>query len=123
MVPPSKGPGNFHGKGSKMTTVNEEKKTASHDTGMHKQDSCASIPFEGKVVSMTGNRLVMTSKEGKECSHTLAKDAKVTCDGAVCKAETLKPGTKIRVTTLKDDKNVACCVESLDKQTAFAHCE
>lgn len=74
---------------------------------------------DGKVVSITGEKLVMTSKDGKEHAHTLAKDAKVTCDGKVCKIEDLKPGMKIRVTTQKDDKKVATRIEALDKRENF----
>ena len=71
---------------------------------------------------MTGSKLVMANKEGKECSHTLAKDAKLTCDGTVCKAEDLKAGSKIRVTTKKDDRNVATGIECLEKHAEFGHC-
>ncbi len=67
-------------------------------------------------MSVTGNKLVMTNKKGKECSHTLAKDAKLTRDGAHCNAADLKPGHKIRVTT----HNVATGIEALDKHAEFA---
>jgi Ni/Co efflux regulator RcnB len=74
---------------------------------------------EGKVVSVTGNKLVMTGKDGKEHSHTLSADAKVTCDSKACKAEDLKPGQKIRVTTKKGDTQTAVKVEALDKNEQF----
>jgi hypothetical protein len=104
-----------------MSTVNEEKEVASKDAAIHKQEP-SSNTFEGKVVSITGGKLVMTNKAGKEYPHTLATDAKLTCDGTVCKAEDLKAGSKIRVTTKPDDQNVATCIESLDKNAAFAQC-
>ncbi len=69
-------------------------------------------------MSVTGNKLVMSNKEGKECSHTLAKDAKLTRDGTQCNAADLKPGHKIRVTA----HNVATGVEALDKHAEFAKC-
>jgi hypothetical protein len=72
----------------------------------------------GKVVSVTGVKLVMTNKEGKEHSHALTAESKITCDGKVCKAEDLKAGTKIRVTTSKDAK-VVTCIEAIDKNTSF----
>ncbi len=62
--------------------------------------------------------LFRSYKEGKECSHTLAKDAKLTRDGAQCNAADLKPGHKIRVTT----HNVATGIEALDKHAEFAKC-
>ena len=34
----------------------------------------------------------------------------------------LKAGSKIRVTTKKDDRNVATAIESLDKHAEFAKC-
>lgn len=104
-----------------MSTVNEEKKVSPQAAAVPKKE-ISSNTFEGKVVSMTGNKLVMASKDGKEFSHTLEKDAELTCDGTVCKAEDLKAGRKIRVTTKKDDRNVATGIESLDKNAAFAEC-
>ncbi len=78
------------------------------------------VRHDGKFVSVTGDQLVMANRNGKEHSHTLAADAKVTCDGNVCKAADLKAGMKIRVTTKKDDKKLATHVEALDKNTLFA---
>lgn len=75
---------------------------------------------DGNVVSITGNKLVMTSKEGKEHSHTLTADAKLTLDGKACNADDLKPGTRIRVTTQGSDKSVANRIEGLDKNLDFA---
>ncbi|WP_254510234.1 hypothetical protein [Anatilimnocola floriformis] len=67
---------------------------------------------EGKVVKVAGDKLTTTCSEGKEHQHTVAKDAKVTCDGSVCKASDLKVGTPVRVTTHKDDKTVATAIDS-----------
>jgi hypothetical protein len=61
---------------------------------------------------MTGDKLTTTCSEGKQHCHTVAKDAKVTCDGQASKAGDLKAGTTVRVTTDKDDKTVATAVES-----------
>lgn len=104
-----------------MTNINEEKTVAHQGAAAHKPEAC-SHTFDGKVVSMTGNKLVMTNKEGNECSHTLAMDAKLTCDGTDCKSEDMKAGNKIRVTTRKDDRNVATGIECLEKHAEFAHC-
>jgi len=82
----------------------------------------AATTFDGKVVSISGSMLVMTNNEGKECSHTLATDAAISCDGAVCKVEDLKVGSTIRVTTRPDDRNVATGIESLDKNAEFTEC-
>jgi len=80
---------------------------------------CANT-HEGKVVSVTGNKLVSMCSKGHEHSHTVAADAKVTCGGEVCKTSDLKAGTDIRVTTKKDDKNVAIGIEATDKTATAA---
>lgn len=102
-----------------MSTVNEDTKHDPQSAAAPKKVIFSNM-FEGKVVSMTGDKLVMASRDGKEFSHTLAKDAELTCDGTVCKTEDLKAGRKIRVTTKKDDRNVATGIESLDKNAEFA---
>lgn len=66
----------------------------------------------GKVVSVSGDKLTSKCDQGKEHHHTLAKDAKVTCDGKASKLADLKPGATVRVTTCKDDDKSATCVES-----------
>lgn len=102
-----------------MSTVNEEKNVPSEDNGSSKKEA-SSKSYQGRVVSVVGNKLVMANKEGKEHSHWLAMDAKLTCDGVVCTPEELKPGNKIRVTTTIKDRTVATGVESLDKNLEFA---
>jgi hypothetical protein len=74
---------------------------------------------EGKVVSASGNKLVMTDKADKQHTHTLAPTAQITCDGKQCKLEDLKPGMRIRVTTAKGDIKTATKVEALDKEKDF----
>lgn len=104
-----------------MSRVEDERQLGPHDTAISKKKPFPSA-FEGKLVSIIGDKLVMTNKEGKEYSHTLAKDAKLTCDGTACKAEDLTAGSKIRVTTKKDDRRVATGIECLDKNVEFAQC-
>jgi hypothetical protein len=71
---------------------------------------------EGKLVKVDGNKIVMSDKEGKnEHSHTLAADAKITCDGKECKAADLKPGVAVKVTTKAGDKTTAVRVEASTK--------
>jgi len=73
---------------------------------------------EGKVASVDADKLTMTDMAGKEHSHKLAANVKVTCDGKDSKAADLKTGMKIRVTT--DSADSAVRIEALDKDTAFA---
>jgi GH24 family phage-related lysozyme (muramidase) len=77
--------------------------------------------MDGTVVSVSADKLTMTNKEGKEHSHTLAANVKVTCDGKTCTAADLKPGMKIRVTTDTADRHAAARIEALDKDAAFAN--
>jgi hypothetical protein len=75
---------------------------------------------DGKLVSITGNELVMTSKEDGEHSHTLTANAKMTLDGKPCKTADLKAGTRIRVTTEGADKSMVNQIEGLEKNLDFA---
>lgn len=76
---------------------------------------------DGKLVSISGDKLVMTAgPDGKEHSHNLARDAKLTLDGKACKAADLKAGTRIRVTTQGEGNSVASRIEGLDKNSDFA---
>ena len=97
----------------------EDKKGATPAAASTKPMS-KSCTHDGKIVSVAGNKLVSTCEEGKQHSHTVASDAKVTCDGAVCKTEDLKAGAKIRGTTKPEDKHTATKVESLQKHAEFA---
>jgi hypothetical protein len=75
---------------------------------------------EGTVVSVKDNKIVMKGKaDDTEHSHTLAPDATVWCDGKECKLDDLKPGQKVRVTTKKNDRDIATKIEALDKNQDF----
>ena len=76
---------------------------------------------DGKVVSVVDDKLTTTCSEGKQHCHTMAKDAKVTCDGKASQAADLKAGTCVRVTTHKDDKTVATAVESGKNLPTMGH--
>jgi hypothetical protein len=104
----------------------EDRKTAQdkvQDVGNKIKDKVtgpSEKPMEGTVVSVSADKLTMTNKEGKEHSHTLAANVKVTCDGKTCTAADLKAGMRIRVTTDTADRHAAARIEALDKDAAFA---
>jgi len=75
--------------------------------------------MDGEVVSVTADKLTMSEKGGKEHSHTLAANVKVTCDGKVCTVADLKKGMRIRVTTDAKDSNAADRIEALDNNREF----
>ncbi|QEL19884.1 hypothetical protein [Limnoglobus roseus] len=75
----------------------------------------------GKVVSVAGDQLTTTCGQGKQHCHTVAKDAKVTCDGKAAKTADLKAGTDVHVTCHKDDKSIATSVDSGKHIPATGH--
>lgn len=79
---------------------------------------------DGKVVSLVGDKLVMTSKKDNvvtEHTHMLSPDAKITLDGKTCLADALKAGTKIRVTTKTGEAKVVSHIEAIVKNELFAN--
>ncbi len=78
------------------------------------------VPHFGKVVSITGNKLVMTDTLGRdEHTCTLTGNAEVLLDGKVCKSADLNNGMRIRVTTNKNDLHSAIRIEALNQNWDF----
>lgn len=102
----------------RVTTQSGEATVATKIEAIRKNATYANT-HDGKLVSMSATSFVMTGKNGKEHSHSLATDAKVTCDGKPCNMADLKAGMKIRVTTSQTDKNSVINIEALDKDTEF----
>ncbi len=75
---------------------------------------------QGQLVSVVDNKLTMKGKDGKEHSHLLSDDAKLTLDGKICQAQDLKSGMDVRVTTNRTDKKIANRIEAIDKDGKFA---
>ncbi len=65
----------------------------------------------GTVVSATGGKLIMTGRGGKEHTHAMAKDAKITIDGKAGTLAGLKKGMHVTVTT--DAKGNATAVSTV----------
>jgi len=103
----------------RVTTKTGDVKAATHVEAISKNAMFANT-HEGKFVSATSSTLVMTGDDGKEHSHTITDDTKVTCDKKDCKASDLKSGTKIRVTTKKSDEKAVTCIEAIVKDGDFA---
>ena len=103
----------------RVTTTTGDAKEASNVEAISKNALFANT-HEGKFVSATSSKLVMTGDDGKEHSHTITDDTVVTCDKKECKATDLKAGTKLRVTTKKSDENAAICIEAIVKDGDFA---
>ncbi len=88
--------------------------------GRKTEDKVAGKSHDGKVVSITGAKLVMTNMDGEEeHMHALNAEVQITCDGKVCKAADLKSGMRIRVTTANAEPHAVTRIEALDKHTDF----
>jgi hypothetical protein len=101
-------------KGIEMSIVNAETDSASHKTANNGQTP-PPRSFEGKLVSMTGNHLVITNAEGIKLPLSLAKDAQVTCEGTACTTEVLRIGERVLVTTQWDHLNLVTGIAILDR--------
>jgi hypothetical protein len=65
----------------------------------------------GTFISFADGKLVMNDDKGKEMTHTLAKDAKVTIDGKEAKPDDLKLLTKGAPLTVTVDKDKAVALK------------
>ena len=70
----------------------------------------------GRVVSVEGNKLTMVGRNKKEHTHTVASDAKITCDGKECKLSDLKKGVFVQVTTKEDDPKTVVAIKASTKR-------
>jgi anti-sigma-K factor RskA len=65
------------------------------------------------TVSVAGDgKITVTDKDGKDHAMTVAKDAKISCDGKECKLEDLKKGTAVTIGLNPDHKDVASSIEA-----------
>jgi hypothetical protein len=62
---------------------------------------------EGTVMSAGAGKLVMKDSAGKELSHTISTETKITVHGKPGKLEELKMGMRIKVMTAGKDKVLA----------------
>jgi hypothetical protein len=103
----------------RVTTRTSDAKFATRIEEIDRNESFANSQ-DGKVVSITGNKLVMTGTQGKEeQTCTLTANAEITCDGRICRSSDLLPGMRIRVTSERDTPRTAIRVEALDKNLKF----
>lgn len=66
---------------------------------------------DGKLKKVSGDKLTTTCAKGDEHHYTVAKDAKVMCDGKESKTSDLKAGSTIRMTMCTDDKNTVTAID------------
>jgi CTP-dependent riboflavin kinase len=104
----------------RVTTTKDDQNAVSRIEAIDKRSDFADSFRDGNLVSITGNQLVMASRQGREHSHTLAADAALILDGKACEAADLKPGMEIRATTEGADQSVVNRVEAFDKTAHVA---
>jgi hypothetical protein len=108
--------------GKKMQQDGKKAIANVQDVGSNLKDKIAGPAeksMDGTMVSVSGDKLTMMDKEGKEHGHPLAASLKVTCDGKSCMVTDLKAGMKIRVTTDAADRQAATRIEALDRNLNF----
>jgi hypothetical protein len=60
-------------------------------------------------------KITVTDKDGKDHALTVARDAKIQCDGKDCKLADLTKGTMVTVTLNPDHKDTADKIEAKTK--------
>jgi translation elongation factor P/translation initiation factor 5A len=107
------------GKSNFTLSVDKEKFQEDTQKAKSKVAGASDQTMDGTVVSVSADNLTMTNTEGKEQSHTLAANVKVTCDGKTCTPADLKPGMRVRVTTANAEPHAVTRLEALDTNRSF----
>lgn len=97
-----------HGTPTLVNALRYESKHCQNGKGLKMKTDTTEVAgncCDGKLVRVSGDKLTSTCGKGLEHNYTLAKEVKVTCDGKEAKLSDLKPGSTIRMTMYKDDKN------------------
>jgi len=76
---------------------------------------------KGTVVSASNGQLVLKDASGKEQTHLVSRETKVTINGRVGRLEELKMSTQVRVTTEGSDKVVSIATIDDDKYLLTAN--
>jgi hypothetical protein len=74
-----------------------------------KQNCC-----DGIVVEISGDQLISTCSEGDEHHYTVAKDARITCDGKESDLADLEEGATIRMTLCEGDESTITAIDCGD---------
>jgi len=69
----------------------------------------------GTVSTTADGQITVTDKDGKDHALSVAKDAKITCDGSACALKDLKKGTAVTVTLAANDKTMAQQIDAKTK--------
>ena len=76
------------------------------ESGMKAEGCC-----DGRVVEVSGNRLTSTCSKGDQHHYTVAKDAKITCNGKAGSLNDVEEGATIRMTMCQDEQNKVTAID------------
>jgi hypothetical protein len=76
------------------------------------KDAKSDSKVVGTITVAGDGKITVTDKDGKDHAMTVAKDAKISCDGKDCKLEDLKKGATVTVGLNPDHKDVAASIEA-----------
>jgi hypothetical protein len=82
----------------------------------HGKHEAAPGSENGRIVTITHDRIVTKSAMHGERVHSLARDVRVTRDGKPCRIDDLKLGVNVRVTVRKDDEMTAIRIDCLQRE-------
>jgi len=105
-----------------VVTAQEAQQTQERqqDRDQQSQRESATSTHSGVVVSVSAEdrKLTMTAKgaEGKEHSHTVAENARITIDGKAAELSDLRKGDTIRVTTPEGNTEEAVAIQATREQ-------
>ncbi|MGL4513084.1 MAG: hypothetical protein ACRCT8_08315 [Lacipirellulaceae bacterium] len=105
----------------RVTTKSDDASAVVQVEGIEKNTEFSAVAREGKLVSVSGQSLVMTDNKGLDRrSCPMMSDVKITCDGKACKWSDLKAGASVRVTCQEKAPHAATKVEAIEKNQKFA---
>lgn len=73
----------------------------------------------GTVFSLTGNKLTVKIRDGKQRTYSVADEATIISDGMTSTLEEIHIGQNIRVTTRKKEVNIVSVIETLRNNAEF----
>jgi anti-sigma-K factor RskA len=79
------------------------------------KEKAAASTVTGTVAKTGADSISVTDKDGKTHELTVAKDAKIQCDGKDCKLADLTKGTMVTVTLNADNKTQADKIDAKTK--------
>lgn len=81
----------------------------------HGKHEASAETHRGKIIGITGDKLVTKSDACGEEWFTVVRDVRVTHEGKPCSVHDLRLGIDVLVTTRKDDEHTAIAIECVKR--------